>query len=75
MARPRIATRVARVGNYAQDVEPTGEAEMDSTLFGQKGTPMTKLERAYVKGTGRKSAVQAVKNARRANKQPPLRED
>ena len=38
------------------------------------GTKATKLESDYIKGTKRASAVEAVRRARRANKQPPLKE-
>lgn len=74
MARPAVKQRgvaTAKVGNYASDIDTTGMSEEDKAFF--TGTPMTKLESAYVKGTGRPSAIQAVKNARKANKQPPLK--
>lgn len=62
---------VAKVGNYAStDVDSTGmDPEMQAQMY---GTKMDKTESAYVKGTGRPSSVEAVKRARKANKQPPL---
>jgi hypothetical protein len=65
---------VARAGNYAQEIDSTGvDQEMKNTVF---GTPMTKAEKGYVSGVGnRPSATEAVRRARKANKQPPLRSD
>lgn len=72
MARPKVPGRaVAKVGNYAAEIDTTNMSDEDKAFF--TGTPMTKLERSYVTGTGRKSSVEAVKRARRANKQPPLK--
>ena len=64
---------VARVGGYAQEVDSTGvDPSMQSTLY---GTKMDKTEKDYVSGTGgRPSAMEAVRRARKANKQPPVRE-
>lgn len=60
-----------RIGNYAARVDESGmDPEMKGMMF---GTKMTKLESDYVKGTGRASSVEAVKRARKANKQRPLR--
>lgn len=36
MGARRSPTRMARVGNYEAPVESTGDAAMDSTLFGKK---------------------------------------
>jgi len=64
---------MARAGNYVAPVDTVGmDPEMKSSLT---GTPMNKVEKAYVQGTGRKSAVEAVRRARRANKAPLLKED
>lgn len=64
---------VARIGNYAQEVDSTNvDPAMKEMMF---GTKMNKTEKAYVKGArGRASAVEAVRRARRANKQPPVKE-
>lgn len=63
---------VARVGNYAQETDSTGlDPEMKSTLF---GTKMSKTESNFVKGTGRASSMEAVRRARKANRQPPVKE-
>lgn len=60
-----------RIGNYAQRVDAAGmDSDMQGMMFGTKMTP---TERAFVKGTGRTSSVEAVKRARKANKQRPLR--
>jgi hypothetical protein len=68
MARTKVKIRA---GNYAAEGDTTGmDEEMKATLT---GTPMTKTESAYVKGTGRPSAIKAVQRARKANKQPLLR--
>ncbi len=74
MATSKRGNPVARVGNYAQEVDSTGiDPEMKQVMF---GTPMDPTESAYVQGTGnRPSAIQAVKRARKANKQPPLAEN
>jgi hypothetical protein len=63
---------VARVGNYAQEVDSTG---MDDSMKAQMfGTKMDKTESSYLKGAKNKvSATEAVRRARKANKQPPLR--
>ena len=64
---------VARVGNYVQDVDSVGvDQPMKDLMF---GTPMTQVEKNYVKGTKRPSAMAAVRKARKANKQPPVQED
>lgn len=71
--RPRIKTRpvTGKAGNYAAPVDTAG---MDPDMIVDlTGTKATKLESAYIKGTGRKSAVEAVRRARRANRQPPLK--
>lgn len=75
MPRPVIPKRatVAKVGNYAAEIDTTGMSDENKAFF--TGTKLTKLERDYVKGTGRKSALEAVKRARKANKQPLLKED
>jgi len=72
MARSPVTKRAVKVGNYAQDVDMTGEA---GNILGsvENPTAMTKVERSYVKGTGRPSAIKAVQRARKANKQPPAR--
>lgn len=63
---------VGRVGGYAAEVDTTG---MDPADIAQLiGTPMTKLEEDYVKGTGRASSKEAVRRARRANRKPPVKE-
>lgn len=63
---------VARAGNYAAETDSVGMDEsMKSSLY---GTKMNKVESDYVKGTGRASSVEAVRRARKANKQPPLRD-
>ncbi len=72
MARAQVKKRpvIGRAGNYAAPIDTTGmDEEMKSMLT---GTPMTKNESAYVKGTGRQSSITAVKRARKANKQPLL---
>lgn len=70
MAKRRNPT--IKAGNYATEGDTTGMDEaMKATLT---GTPMTKVEEDYVKGTGRESAKEAVRRARKANKQPPVRE-
>ena len=73
MGRPAPKRRgtVARVGNYAADIDTTGMSDDDKAFF--TGTPMNKIESDYVKGTGRASSIEAVKRVRKANKQPPLR--
>jgi hypothetical protein len=73
MARPLPKKRgvTGRAGGYAADVDTTG---MDEAMKAQlTGTPMTKIESDYVKGTGRASSVEAVRRARKANKKPLLR--
>jgi len=72
-----MATRknpVARVGNYAQEVDPaTLDPEMSSMMFGKK---MDKTESAYVKGKKNSpTAIEAVRRARKANKAAPLKID
>jgi hypothetical protein len=73
MARSSVPRRsaVAKVGNYSADIDTTGMSDEDKTFF--TGTKANKIESDYIKGTGRASAVEAVKRARRANKQPPLK--
>jgi hypothetical protein len=57
----------------------TDDPEMQATLNGSSdneagATPMDKTERDYFNGTGRRdSAVEAVRRARKANKQPALK--
>jgi hypothetical protein len=68
MARAKITIRA---GNYAAEGDTAGmDEEMKATLT---GTAMNKTEKAYVQGTGRKSSLEAVKRARKANKQPLVR--
>ena len=60
----------ARVGNYAQKVDTLGmDPEMKEQML---GTKMDKTEKNYAKG-GSPNAREAIKRARKANKQPPLR--
>jgi len=62
---------LARAGNYAQEVDSTGlDPEMKNSLFGAKSLgKMTKVERDYVKDkSGSASSVEAVRRARKANK-------
>ena len=70
---------VARAGNYAQEVDTEGmDPEMMETLGLRrpKGTKMNKTESDYVKSAGgRSSATEAVRRARKANKQPSLKEE
>lgn len=65
---------VARAGNYAAPVDSSGmDDSMKSMLY---GTKMDKTEKNYVKGRGgAASSVEAVRRARKANRQPPLKED
>jgi hypothetical protein len=71
---------VARAGNYAQEMDSGAMGTMDQSmrdvLFNggdRNPTAMTGLEKRYVKGVGgRSSATEAVKRARKANRQPPL---
>lgn len=72
MGRPR-KNPVAKVGNYAQEVDSVGvDPEMKSLMF---GTKMDKTESDYVKGrSNAPSAMEAVRRARRANKKPPVLE-
>lgn len=61
----------AHIGNYMQRVDPAAmDDSMQDMMF---GTKMNKTEKSYVKGTGRSSSVEAVRRARKANKQPRLR--
>ena len=71
MARRKDPT--ARVGNYVAPADSIGMDEgMKATLF---GTPMDKVESAYVSGKGGSdSARDAVRRARRANRKPPVKE-
>ncbi len=64
----------ARAGSY---IAPVDTAGMDEDLKASlTGTPMDKTESTYVKSRGgAASAKEAVRRARRANKQPPLREE
>lgn len=64
---------VARAGNYAAEMDTFGlDPEMKATLL---GTPMDKVESAYVSGKGgSESAREAVRRARKANRKPPVRE-
>lgn len=62
----------AKVGNYATtDVDSTGmDPDMQAQMY---GTKMDKTESSYVSGAqNKKTATEAVRRARRANKQPPL---
>ena len=68
--RPGVAT--ARVGNYAADVDTTGMSDDDKAFY--TGTKATKEEAAYIKGTGRPSAIKAVQKARKANKLPLMKQ-
>lgn len=65
---------IARVGNYAAPVDTAG---MDQSMISMMtGTKMSKTEASYLKGAKNKaSATEAIRRARRANKQPPLKED
>lgn len=65
---------VAKVGNYAQEVDSVGmDSGMKAQMFGSK---MDKTESKYVSGAKNKStATEAVRRARKANKQRPLLED
>jgi uncharacterized protein YqfA (UPF0365 family) len=65
MASPR-RNPVGRAGNYAQEIDTTGiDPEMKETLG--LGIKMNKIESDYVKGTGRATAIDAVRRARKAN--------
>lgn len=67
---------IARVGNYAAPVESTGDDSMDNTLFGKRPKAYDKTERNYVAGAKNKdTAKEAVRRARKANKQAPPPED
>lgn len=73
MARPAPAKRypTGRAGNYAAPVDTSGmDVDMAATLI---GTHPNRIEQDYIAGTKRKSAVEAVRRARKANLQPPLR--
>lgn len=70
MARPKIKTRpvVGKIGNYAAPVDTAG---MDPDMIAMMiGTKPTKVESSYMRGGG---SSEAVRRARRANKQPPLK--
>lgn len=69
--RGRRGNPIAKVGNYAMDVDSAGmDPEMQSQMFGQK---MDKTESAYVaQAKNKATATEAVRRARRANKQAPL---
>lgn len=74
MARPAPKRRGVRgqVGNYVADIDTVGMSDEDKALF--TGTKANKVESDYIKGTGgRASAIEAVRRARKANKQPPLK--
>lgn len=64
---------VARVGNYAAEVDSFGlDPELKATLL---GTPMDKTESAYVASKGgSESSREAVRRARKANRKPPVKE-
>ena len=73
MARPKVKSRpvTGRAGNYAAPIDTAGmDPEMITELTGTKAT---KVESDYLRGTNRPSAIEAVKRARRANRQPPLK--
>lgn len=75
MAIKRRNPTVARVGNYAQEVDSTGlgDEAMEAQLF---GTKPDKVEKDYMKGARNKTtAREAVRRARKANKKPPLSPD
>ena len=67
----------AKRGNPA--AKYTDDPDMQATLNGSSSneagaTPMDKTERDYFNGTKRRdSAIEAVRRARKANKQPPLK--
>ena len=62
---------MGRAGNY---VAPIDTAGMDPEMIAElTGTKANKVESSYISGTRRPSATEAVKRARRANRQPPLR--
>ena len=71
MGRPVVRQRNIKIGNYRANVEPDPEGVLESV---QTQTPLTKVEKDYVKGTRRTTAMEAVRRARRANKQPPPKE-
>jgi len=75
MARRNIA--VARAGNYSAPVDTAGmDADMQQSLQPTKSTPMDKTESSYVgQAKNKASATEAVKRARRANKQAPVSGD
>ena len=64
---------LGRAGNYAAPVDSIDlDSAMKATLL---GTPMDKVEKAYVGNKGPdSSAMEAVRRARRANRKPPVRE-
>lgn len=66
---------IARAGNYAQEVDSTAmDPEMKASLM---GTKMSKTEESYLKGRSgraRETATEAIRRARKANKQKPLQE-
>jgi hypothetical protein len=60
---------VGKIGNYAAPVDTAG---MDEDMIGMMiGTKPTKVESDYMKS--RPNSMEAVKRARRANRQPPLK--
>lgn len=61
-----------RVGNYRAPVDTVGMDEPMKALL--TGTKMNKTESGYTKGRGA-SAKEAVRRARKANKQPLLKEE
>lgn len=62
-----------RIGNYAAPVDTAG---MDQSMIDLgTGTKMNKTESSYVAGAKNKNtATEAVRRARRANRQPPIQE-
>ena len=69
MARRNPTDANVRVGNYRADVDTAGLGSEFNSLF---GTPYSKEEKAYVEGKGGSaSSKEAVRRARRANRQSP----
>lgn len=68
MARTPITKRMT-IGNYSQEVDPDPEGILESTSKSKPLGPPTKVQEAYLKGTGyRPSAVKAVANIRAGRK-------
>jgi membrane protease subunit (stomatin/prohibitin family) len=65
---------VAHVGNYSAPVDTAGIDKAMSDMM--LGTKMDKTESDYVaQAKNKNTAAVAVQRARKANKQPPVRED